>query len=85
MSEQRRFVLRYTVEYGHQSGTYFTTKEEALKGARKIVNQFMRRKGQFRFHRALSDSMAVMVYEIRDSHWLDVIERYRVSRDCDWH
>lgn len=73
------YRLRYTTAYG-ESGSSCTTKQEVLKAARKVVNDFLRGTR----HTAGQPVMTVMVYKMTDSFGFDVIARYRVSRDCGW-
>ncbi len=73
------YRVRYTTPYG-ESGSSCTTKEEAMKIARKVVHGYMRGKR----HTAGQSTITVMVYRMDGLFGFRVIARYRVSHDCGW-
>ncbi len=71
------YRVQYTTAYGESSEGH-TSKDGALKAARKIVNGFLR---GVRRHLQGQHRITVMVYE---EPAFRVVARYRVSRDRSW-
>lgn len=75
-------AVQYTTDYG-QTSIGCSSQEDALKQARKVLSDWMRKRKHFRD--CNSSTICVRVIE-DDGGWPGgrVIVRYRLSRDSDW-